>query len=66
MAKCNRDCFNCKYEDCIIEKASSEERKEIRERDNRYFKTNVMTGSVIRGATKHRHHRENYGRTIYV
>lgn len=36
-AKCNRDCFNCVYDDCIVDIASSAERKEIRERDNRHY-----------------------------
>ena len=35
MAKCNKDCFNCKHDDCIVEGISQEERKEIRERDKK-------------------------------
>ena len=36
MAKCDRDCFNCKFSDCIVNGILSEDRKEIRERDKRY------------------------------
>ena len=39
MAKeCNRDCFHCIYEDCIVDTATAKEKAEIRERDNRYYK----------------------------
>ena len=34
MGKCNRDCFNCKHNDCIVEGISQKERADIRERDN--------------------------------
>lgn len=44
MAKCGYDCFNCPYDDCKIEKASSAELREIRERDDRFFNT----GKVIK------------------
>ena len=44
MVKCKYDCFNCPYEDCKIETASSAELKEIRERDNRFYNT----GKVVR------------------
>jgi hypothetical protein len=39
MSKCNHDCFNCTYDDCIVgvTQISKEERKEIKERDKRYF-----------------------------
>lgn len=36
MAKCRYDCFHCIYADCIIEKMSSKERREIKKRDERY------------------------------
>lgn len=36
-AKCNHKCFECPYDDCIVETITLEERKEIRERDSRYF-----------------------------
>ena len=35
MAKCNRDCFNCKFDDCVVNGITSEERSEIRERDKK-------------------------------
>ena len=44
MAKCNRDCFNCTYEDCIVNDISSEERSEIKERDRKI----IDYGSVIK------------------
>lgn len=30
---CNRDCFNCKYDDCVVDNISSVERIEINTRD---------------------------------
>jgi hypothetical protein len=30
---CNRDCFHCKYEDCIVDDVSAMERVEQIERD---------------------------------
>ena len=33
--KCNRDCFNCIYEDCITDTITKEERREISERNKR-------------------------------
>ena len=35
--RCNRDCFNCVYDDCIMDTATKEERAEITERDKRYY-----------------------------
>ena len=39
MAKCNRDYFNCIHDDCVVSLTdiSREERKDIKERDKRYF-----------------------------
>ena len=31
--KCNRDCFNCKYDDCIVDDVSLTERIEQMQRD---------------------------------
>ena len=53
MSKCNHDCFNCQYPDCVIETISPEERKEINERDKRYF-TPVATRVVIQRANRAR------------
>lgn len=44
MKKCNRDCFNCIYDDCVIGTLSSKERKEIKERD----KSIMSYGSVVK------------------
>lgn len=41
---CNRDCFNCKYDDCHNNKMSAAERRAIKKRDERYF----YTGKVVR------------------
>lgn len=62
MAKCKHDCFNCPYDDCIIETASSEELKEIRERDKRYF--NEKTGNVLK--QKPTRARNRYSRKVYA
>lgn len=45
--KCNHDCFNCIFSDCIVDEISSEERAEIKERDKQYF-TPVEAARVIR------------------
>lgn len=55
MAKmCNRTCPDyCPYDDCILDTISPTERKEIRERDNRYYNT---TGSkMLRGTARAKH-----------
>lgn len=60
MARCNHDCFNCIYDDCIIEKMSSAERKEVKERDRRYFDVPAKTMSVVKQRpvrAKHRYSR---------
>lgn len=49
MSQCNRDCFNCMLRDCSVDTLSSEERKEIRERDNRYYNA---TGTGWMGSAK--------------
>lgn len=36
MSICSYDCFHCIYKDCIQNKMSSKDRKEIKERDKRY------------------------------
>ena len=38
-SKCNHICFECTYYDCIEDSSiiTPEERKEIRDRDDRYF-----------------------------
>ena len=53
--KCGRDCFNCPYEDCMVETASLEERKEIRERDNRYYNAIDAKGVVKQKPTRRKH-----------
>jgi hypothetical protein len=53
--KCKHDCFNCPYDDCKIETASSEERKEIRERDNRYYNSIESKGVVKQRPNRAKH-----------
>ena len=47
MARCNNDCFNCIHDDCIISNISSKERREIKDRDTRYFGAPVKSMSVL-------------------
>lgn len=50
-AKCNRDCFNCKYDDCIVETVSEDERAMQNYRDNSL----IVTGCIPKGhRDKHR------------
>ena len=46
--RCKHDCFNCKFDDCVLpeDRLSLEERREIRERDNRYFNAIEAKGVV--------------------
>lgn len=41
---CDRDCFDCKYDDCVQEVMSPEERQEIRDRDIKYGLVNNRNG----------------------
>lgn len=34
--RCNHDCFNCKFEDCVNDVLTQKERKEMKERDKNY------------------------------
>ena len=52
--KCNHDCFNCIYDDCVIETISSEEREAIRERDKQYF-TAIKMSRTKKGRVKNKH-----------
>ena len=36
MSKCNHDCFHCKFDDCIDNTITKEERMESRKRDANY------------------------------
>lgn len=33
MAKCNRDCFNCTFDDCIVDELSKKEKLDATIRD---------------------------------
>lgn len=57
MAKgktCNRNCFKCKYDDCIMEMMTSEERKEANRRDLNFSVVTEKYGSLIIGKAKKR------------
>jgi hypothetical protein len=59
MAKgktCNRDCFKCEFDDCIMESVSAEERKAMNQRDISY--TNF--GSVIQSRASRSRRRKSY------
>ena len=43
--KCDRDCFNCKYDDCIVETVSEDERAMQNYRDNSL----IVTGYIPKG-----------------
>lgn len=47
MAKCNRDCFNCQFEDCVVDTMSSEERIETKERDKIFISSRTY-GSLVK------------------
>lgn len=47
MGKCNRDCFHCKYDDCIVTGISSKERKEIKERDTKFIDGDGRNSSIV-------------------
>lgn len=55
MSNCNRDCFNCIYDDCVVEELSDDERKEIRERDNRYYNAIETRGIIKQKPTRAKH-----------
>ena len=40
---CDKDCFNCTEPDCTLDGLTQKDRKEIRERDNRYFNSIEVT-----------------------
>ena len=43
--KCNRDCFNCQYDDCVIDKVSKAERDMQNYRDASI----TVTGHIPKG-----------------
>ena len=57
MAKCNRDCFHCKFDDCIDNTITKEERMESRKRDANYSSYGrVIHGKVRASLDKGRRH----------
>lgn len=60
--KCDENCFSCIYDDCIMNGITARDRKEIRDRDSRYFDAiESDIGCVIKGRKQRKKHR---GRTI--
>ena len=53
---CNRDCFNCLFDDCIMNDVSSEERKAMNLRDMNF--TNF--GSIIPARAQRSRKRKSY------
>lgn len=56
LKTCNRDCFKCIYDDCIMNDISSAERKATNQRDINY--TNF--GSVVQGRASRSRRRKSY------
>lgn len=52
MPKCNRDCFHCKYNDCINDTVSKDERFMQNYRD----KCATVTGTVMDSHGNRNHH----------
>ena len=55
--RCKHDCFNCRFNDCVIDEKniSLEERREIRERDSRYFNAIEANGVIKQRPTRRKH-----------
>jgi hypothetical protein len=49
---CDKDCFNCKYDDCIIDGVFSEEREDISYRDKCALVTGILP--LAHGSKKNR------------
>ena len=56
--KCNRDCFHCKYEDCIVDDVTITERIDQMERD-----INTQTENNI-GKYANKRAKKNYGNRV--
>ena len=59
--KCNEDCFNCVHDDCIVDVLSSKDRKEITERDKRYFNSGTVS---LQARPRKRKYRGGHGFSI--
>lgn len=59
MSKCDRDCFNCKYDDCIANDVSQKERADIRKRDNKLI-SQLNYGSLVIGKHGRSKNRKKY------
>ena len=61
MERCDRNCFDCKFPDCIIpdREITKEERQAIKERDRLMLDPRVL---LVRGngKAKHRHNKQIY------
>lgn len=60
MAKCKRDCFNCLFEDCIVDSMSSEERHQEKERDQKFsnicFYESIAKARPLRAKNRKRYY----------
>jgi hypothetical protein len=66
--KCNRDCFNCKYDDCINDQMEYGDYAELNEieKDNREYKTPKKQREYFkRYYAEKREHRLENGRRYY-
>lgn len=56
MPKCKHNCFECPYDDCIVNDITSDERKEMKERDKKF----TDYGSVIKARPQKANHRKKF------
>lgn len=54
MTKCNQNCFECPYEDCIVEGILPSDRVEIKQRDDRYFNASELKTIIQQKSQKAR------------
>lgn len=54
MPKCKHECFECPYDDCIVNDITSEERKEIKERDKNFTNYGHVLNAIPNRASKRR------------
>lgn len=59
MSKCDRDCFHCKYDDCIVSSMTLKERYEIKEGDEKLI-SQLNYGSLVVGKHVRSKNRKKY------
>lgn len=50
MAKCNHDCFNCKFDDCINDVITKTEKMESIQRDKNYTSYGRVVHAKVRAS----------------